>query len=151
MCGAVLAKGKLDFPAYAGAFVGMSSPLVLASLPEVALAGLLTGIIYEAVHGVFDGVGGRPRHHGRGSGAPYGAPLWRGVFVMLIPSVVSGVSAGLGGFALRKHWRLSSVQASAIVALVAGLSLPYVHGKDVLSSWHAPVHLTPVSFGRDHR
>ncbi|HHT72845.1 MAG TPA: hypothetical protein GX008_03930 [Firmicutes bacterium] len=48
---------------------------------------------------------------------------------MLIPSVVSGVSAGLGGFALRKHWRLSSVQASAIVALVAGLSLPYVHGE----------------------
>jgi hypothetical protein len=57
--GQFLAKGKLDFPAYAGAFVGMSSPLVLASLPEVALAGLLTGIIYEAVHGVFDGVGGR--------------------------------------------------------------------------------------------
>ena len=62
---------------------------------------------------------------------------------MLIPSVVSGVSAGLGGFALRKHWRLSSVQASAIVALVAGLSLPYVHGEGRTWQLYAPVHLTP--------
>jgi len=50
---------SLDLPAYAGAFVGMSSPAVLPSLGLVVFAGFLAGCIYEAVHGIFEGVGGR--------------------------------------------------------------------------------------------
>jgi hypothetical protein len=55
----VLRRSDLSTAAYAGAFVGMSSPAVLSSLPVVAIAGLVTGVLYETLDGIFDGVGGR--------------------------------------------------------------------------------------------
>ena len=47
------------YPAYAGVFVGMSSPLVLPSYALVGVAGLFTGFLYQYLDGVFDGIGGR--------------------------------------------------------------------------------------------
>mgnify|MGYP000908391076 CR=1 FL=1 len=46
---------------------------------------------------------------------------------MVLLSVLSGAAAGLGSFAARKWLRWSSVQASAAVALAAGLLLPPLH------------------------
>ena len=43
---------------------------------------------------------------------------------MLVASMISGVTAGLAGFAARKVLNFTSVQASAAIALIAGLVLP---------------------------
>lgn len=60
LCAAwLLREDDLSVLAYTGVFVGMSSPEVLPSLLHVGAAGMLAGIIYQCVHGVFDGVGGR--------------------------------------------------------------------------------------------
>lgn len=49
--------------------------------------------------------------------------------VLIFLSIVSAAAAGLAGFAGRQYLRLSSVQASAAVALLAGLILPWLHGE----------------------
>ena len=46
---------------------------------------------------------------------------------MLFLSIVCAVVAGLLGFAGRKYWRLTSIQASAATALLAGIVLPLLH------------------------
>jgi len=43
---------------------------------------------------------------------------------VLVASMISGVTAGLAGFAARKVLNFTSVQASAAIALIAGLVLP---------------------------
>ena len=45
---------------------------------------------------------------------------------MLVASMISGVTAGLAGFAARKVLNFTSVQASAAIALIAGLVLQSV-------------------------
>lgn len=49
---------KLATPIYCGAFVGMSSPLVLPQLWTVGVAGLLAGLVYIASHEIYIDTGG---------------------------------------------------------------------------------------------
>jgi len=48
---------ELSLPLYAGAFVGMSSPLIF-SIHSIALASMVTGIIYIIAHELYSGTGG---------------------------------------------------------------------------------------------
>jgi hypothetical protein len=44
---------------YCGAFVGMSSLLVISNLIMIGLAGFIAGLIFTITHHVFDGCGGK--------------------------------------------------------------------------------------------
>ena len=44
---------------YCGAFVGMSSFLVMPNLMIISIAGLIAGLIFTLTHHVFDGCGGK--------------------------------------------------------------------------------------------
>ncbi|MBW3015932.1 hypothetical protein KY330_05920 [Candidatus Woesearchaeota archaeon] len=62
--GALICKGigclsGLGAPVYMGAFVGMSSALVLPGFALVALAGLIAGILFVSTHDVYIGLGGK--------------------------------------------------------------------------------------------
>ncbi len=62
LAGSRIADPKLkELPAaiYCGAFVGMSAPTVLATLPAVLLAGTLAGGVYLLMANVFGGAGGK--------------------------------------------------------------------------------------------
>lgn len=52
-------KDKGSLAAYTGVFVGMTSAAVIADVWLVGLAGLLAGMLYETMEGVWEGIGGR--------------------------------------------------------------------------------------------
>ncbi|MBZ6495564.1 hypothetical protein [Natrinema longum] len=122
---------RIDGPAYCGTFVGMASPAVFPSLEGVAIAGVIAGLAFVATAGSFDGFGGK-----------YGTIALCGCIVTvalldvdyaaasaleprLAPPVVAvaGVAA-VATVALRTHGGASSVVASAVIGLVAGVALP---------------------------
>ncbi|MBU1992337.1 MAG: hypothetical protein ABH856_02770 [Patescibacteria group bacterium] len=51
--------GEIPAVAYCGAFVGMSSSMVLENLLVVSLAGLVAGIVFVIAKNVFGGIGGK--------------------------------------------------------------------------------------------
>ena len=52
-------KDRYSFTAYTGVFVGMTSAAVISEVWLVGLAGLLAGLLYEMMEGVWEGIGGR--------------------------------------------------------------------------------------------
>jgi hypothetical protein len=116
---------------YCGAFVGMASPAVFATLPAVTAAGLVAGMVFVAAEQVFDGFGGK-----------LGTVAFVGCAVIALAlgaeggsgTAVSGTTAVgfvLAGAAAAGITYLSSVrlnhgpvQASALIGLVGGLVCP---------------------------
>ena len=116
---------------YCGAFVGMASPAVFATLPAVTAAGLVAGMVFVAAEQVFDGFGGK-----------LGTVAFVGCAVIALAlgaeggsgTAVSGTTAvgfALAGAAAAGITYLSSVylnhgpvRASALTGLVGGLVCP---------------------------
>lgn len=122
---------EFDTAAYCGAFVGMASPAVFPSVGYVFLAGAVAGLAFVATRGTFAGVGGKLgtlalfgcATTGLLTSAEFttGPPLQSSSALLVIPVAVGGavvtvLVSGRGG--------LGTVLGSALVGLVAGLSLP---------------------------
>lgn len=122
---------KYGVPAYCGAFVGMTSNLLLFNYQEVALAGLIAGIVYILTRDVFNGFGGK-----LGTIALIGTTLTGMILGReFMPSPISDwttnsliiIIAALATpltFYLNIERKQGPVMASAIVGLIGGLILP---------------------------
>jgi len=144
--GAVVASGlvgltvglmvpKLAVSAYCGAFVGMSSALLLPNQAYVLLAAVIAGGLFVASKAVFNGFGGK-----------LGTIAWTGV---VCTALITGqefltgtvpdanVSSMIIAYAIigavvtrviSIRFKHGPVIGSAIVVLAAGLLLPVIHG-----------------------
>jgi hypothetical protein len=116
---------------YCGAFVGMTSNNLLFDHGELALAGVISGVLFFITRPVFAGVGGR-----LGTIALVGSVLTGGIFSreflfspipdLSLCSYIMAVSlvAAVATFALSLHRDTGPVIASSLVGLVGGLLLP---------------------------
>jgi len=128
---AYLVVPKYGVPVYCGAFVGMTSNLLLFNYTEVALAGLIAGIVYILTRDVFNGFGGK-----LGTIALIGTTLtgmslgreflltpisdWRtNSLIIIIAALATPLT-----FYLNIHRKQGPVMASAMVGLIGGLILP---------------------------
>ncbi|WP_435366079.1 hypothetical protein [Haloarchaeobius sp. DYHT-AS-18] len=131
--GAGLWLPEVDTAAYCGSFVGMVSPTVFPSVTPVLVAALLAGVAFVAARGTFTGVGGKLGTlalfgcltAGMVTGVDYAAstalPLSSIAFVVPVTAVGAVVT-----FVASTRFGLGPVVASALVGLVAGVSLPVV-------------------------
>ncbi|WP_435320969.1 hypothetical protein [Haloarchaeobius sp. TZWSO28] len=131
--GAGLWLPEVDTAAYCGSFVGMVSPTVFPSVTPVLVAGLLAGVAFVAARGTFTGVGGRLGTlalfgcltAGVVTGVDYAPSTtlpWTSI-VFVVPVTVVGAVATV---VASTRFGLGPVVASALVGIVAGVSLPAV-------------------------
>jgi len=130
---AYLIAPSYSVPAYCGAFVGMTSNLLLFSYVEVGLAGLIAGIVYVLTRHVFNGIGGKLGTIALIGTALTGMSLGREFLLLPIADWETNtliiLTAMLGApltFFLNIHQKHGPVMASAFVGLIAGLILPNI-------------------------
>lgn len=123
-----------DVPIYCGSFVGMTSARLLASYGELAIAGIIAGLLYVLTISVYPGCGGKLGTIAFGGSAITGLglarefpmaeiPAWPVVWLIVAHAVVATVitywvNVGLGR---------GPVIASGLVGIVGGLILPPVY------------------------
>jgi hypothetical protein len=122
---------ETSIAAYCGAFVGMTSEFLLFNYLEVALAGLIAGVVFVLAINVFNGFGGKLGTIALVGTALTSMSLNREFIILPIADwqtnalimVVAMVATPLTFFfnIARKH---GPVLASAIVGITAGLILP---------------------------
>lgn len=122
---------EFGVPAYCGAFVGMTSELLLFSHGEVALASAAAGVVYILTEDVFKGFGGKlgtialigTVSTGVGLGRQFltvGITDWQtSVLIILIALIASPLT-----YYLSIHRKNGPVLASGFVSLIGGLLLP---------------------------
>lgn len=118
-------------PAYCGSFVGMAAPGVFPGYRLVTAAGLVAGLVYVAVDGVFDGVGGKLGTTAFvgcgtvaiGAGVTPGSGTMPGPTAAVLLVAVAGAAA-VGTFALSVRLEYGPVVGSAVVGLAAGVAAP---------------------------
>ncbi|MFC6954072.1 hypothetical protein [Halorubellus litoreus] len=123
----------VDAAAYCGSFVGMVSPVVFPSVGVVLVAGLVAGVGFVATRESFAGFGGKLgtlalfgcASTGLVLGVEYaaasGVPWASAVVVVPTAAVAAVLTAGLS-----QRFGLGAVVASAVVGVVAGVTLPVV-------------------------
>ncbi len=121
-------------PIYSGAFVGMASQKLLATHGELAIAGVVAGIVYVLTVGVFGGFGGKLGTiaftgcvvTGLLLGCEFAhpsVPRWDVGWLIVVYSIIGAVVT----FYINHNLGHGAVMASGIVGLVGGLVLPAVH------------------------
>jgi hypothetical protein len=136
-----LAVPRFAVPAYCGSFVGMAGPGLL-SVPAVAAAGVLAGVVFVAAKRVFDGFGGKLGTTafvgcaavvlltGATPGVAGPAPSPRVTAV----SVAAAGAAAVATYALSIRLDHGPVIGSAAVGLVAGLAADPLAGGTVAAA-----------------
>lgn len=134
LVGAQLFKGRDQVVMYLGAFVGMSALTRFPTYLPLIIAGLLGGLFFELADESWPGVGGRLGTLAAGAvvvvlavTGPQAAGPAAG-FELQPLLITVGIAAlwGFGGFWLRQHTQLTVVEVSALLALVAGIALPWI-------------------------
>lgn len=131
---AVVVKRSRAVPAYCGAFVGMTSPVVFPTFWQGLVAAVLAVAVYLLTQPAFHGVGGK-----LGTTAFVGAtltilgtstsflsgqlPAFETIGLIVGCSVVASVVT----FSLHQRSPLDPVSASAIVGIVSGITLPLMY------------------------
>ncbi|HSV32060.1 MAG TPA: hypothetical protein VLH40_08590 [Atribacteraceae bacterium] len=121
-------------PIYCGAFVGMSSSAYFTDHPQVAMAGVLAGLIYVVSTGVLNGFGGKLGTIAYGGSLVIGIvlgstfsstplPNWEVRWIMIFYSVLACVAT----YFISIYLKQGPVMASGIVGLAGGLLLPVVY------------------------
>jgi len=128
---AYLVVPKYGVPAYCGAFVGMTSNLLLFNYPEVGLAGFVAGIVFILTRDVFNGFGGKLGTIALIGTTFTGMSLGREFLLTLISDwstnaliiLIAAIATPLT-FYLNIERKQGPVLASATVGLIGGLILP---------------------------
>jgi hypothetical protein len=130
---ASLISPKTSVAAYCGAFVGMTSDILFFNYYEVALAGVIAGIVFIFTQDTFNGVGGKLGTIALVGTAITSLSLQREFILLPIANwqtnaaviIVCMVAAPLTFYfnIARKH---GPVLASSIVGITAGLVLPVI-------------------------
>lgn len=95
-------------PLYCGAFAGMTSELVLADWPAVALSGLIAGVLVSLLRATWDGVGGK-----------LGLLAFGGVYLTaLLARALGTIGAGAPVLPLEHADRLAIITVPPIAAAV---------------------------------
>ncbi len=134
LMGAQLFKGRDQVVMYLGAFVGMSALARFPSYLPLIIAGLLGGLFFELADESWPGVGGRLGTIAAGAvvvvlavTGPQAAGAFAGFELQaLLITIAIAALWGFGGFWLRQHTQLTVVEVSALLALVAGIALPWI-------------------------
>lgn len=125
----------VSIPAYCGAFVGMTSPLLFETYWEGLIAAAIASFFFVVVHPIFHGVGGKLGTTAfvgvvftvllTGSGFHSGSiPPQRVLFLILLFSGVAAVVT----FLIHSRMGFDSVFASGIIGAVGGFLLPTYFG-----------------------
>lgn len=126
-----LVTPELDVPVYCGAFVGMTSEILLFTHFEVAIASLISSLIFIMAKGIFTGIGGKLGSMALLGTATVGVVLGRdflytpisdwktNAIVILIALIAAPLT-----FYFNRYRGNGPVLASAVVGISAGLILP---------------------------
>ena len=130
---AYLIAPSYSVPAYCGAFVGMTSNVLLFNYIEVGIAGLIAGIVYILTQKTFNGIGGKLGTIALIGTASTGMSLGREFLLLPIADwstnsviILVALLAAPITFFLNNHREHGPVMASAFVGLISGLVLPNV-------------------------
>ena len=131
---ACLISPSTSVAAYCGAFVGMTSDILLFNYYEVALAGLIAGVVFLLTRDTFNGVGGKLGTIALVGTALTGLSLQREFIILPIGEwqtnaavmMVAMLATPLTFYfnIARKH---GPVIASSVVGITAGLLLPVIY------------------------
>lgn len=128
-----LAAPKYGAAGYCGAFVGMTSDLLLFTHTEVLLASLASGVVYYLTRPVFPGAGGKLGTIALTGSALMSVSLRRIFLVAPLPDpgtermiVLIALAATALTFYLSMAHGNGPVLASGVVGLIGGLVLPVV-------------------------
>lgn len=136
---AVTPASDVDSAVYCGSFVGMASTALFPSVVYVLLAGFVAGTAYSATERVFDGYGGK-----LGTLAFFGCattaalttatyPAGQALPLTSVTTVVPvAAAAAVVTAVVNVRLDLGGVVSSALVGLVAGLTLPLLLGGGTL-------------------
>ena len=128
-------------PAYCGAFVGMTSPVLFATYWHAVLASVVATIVYLVVRPAFQGIGGK-----LGTTAFVGTTVTvvatsgafqsdlLPAFDVLVAVVALSVVGAVATFALHTRLDTSSVFASGVVGAVGGGLLPPLYASGELAA-----------------
>lgn len=140
--GAVVASGLIGLlgalvfpqqaaPIYCGSFVGMSSAALLTSYPEILLAGVTAGIVYNLSAANCSGFGGKLGTIAFTGAVVTGLILGRQFIVGEVPSppvawqiLLSATAAAVITYWLSVSLKHGPVVGSSVVGLIGGLILP---------------------------
>ncbi len=122
---------KQAVPIYCGSFVGMSSVALLATYPEMLVAGMAAGLIYNLAASVLNGFGGKLGTIAFAAAVVTGLGLRREFIVAEIPSgplawqiLLYATAAAVLTYWLSVTLKHGAVIGSSVVGLVGGLLLP---------------------------
>lgn len=131
---AVLVRSPLAVPAYCGAFVGMTSPVVFPTYWQGLVAGVLAVAVYLLALPVFHGIGGK-----------LGTTAFVGVAITILGTPTSFLSdqlpasstvglvvvysavAAVVTFTLHHRLPLDPVSTSGVVGILGGVALPWLY------------------------
>ena len=118
-------------PIYCGSFVGMSSSALLTNYPEMLLAGVAAGLIYNMAIGILDGFGGKLGTIAFAGAVITGLGLRRDFIVAAVPTsalawaiLLYATAAAVLTYWLSVTKKHGAVIGSSMVGLVGGLLLP---------------------------
>jgi len=121
-------------PLYTGSFAGMASAALLVSHPQIALAGVIAGILYVITQPVLGGFGGKPGAIAAVGCVVAGVCLNRQFSHPDVPKwalgqwlVVYSIIATIATYYLNNQRKHGPVMASSVIGLVGGVLLPALY------------------------
>jgi hypothetical protein len=130
-----MASKKYQIPIYCGSFVGMSSILMYGDYQSLLFSAIISGIFFLIAGSVFSGFGGKLGVIAFGGTMMYSIITGNAYVVEPFPTesvnvlIVLYMSIGaVVTYIIHHKSRLSAVESSAVIGLLAGLLLPMLYG-----------------------
>ncbi len=133
---AALTLPEYDVPVYCGSFVGMSSALLLHTHWELAVAGVVAGLVYMVTDGTFPGIGGKLGTIAFIGAVITGLGLERQFIIAPVPDgrlvfmiIAYATIATVATYWLNVTRGHGAVIGSTVVGLAGGLILPAIYAE----------------------
>ena len=130
-----MASKKYQIPIYCGSFVGMSSILMYGDYQSLLFSAIISGVLFLIAGSVFSGFGGKLGVIAFSGTMTYSIITGDAYVVAPFPTetaniliVLYMIMGAVATYIIHHKSRLSAVESSAVIGLVAGLLLPMSYG-----------------------
>lgn len=129
-----MASKKYQIPIYCGSFVGMSSILMYGDYQSLLFSAIISGILFLIAGSVFSGFGGKLGVIAFGGTMTYSIITGNAYVVAPFQTEAANsliflymIMGAVATYIIHHKSRLSAVESSAVIGLIAGLVLPMLY------------------------